>query len=85
MEYLQNESQLKNGDVIFITDGESEVSEQVKGDYLELKHQLKFNHFTIVIGSEFGWVQHSLKPISDRLIAVDTLTNELAEDVFESV
>jgi uncharacterized protein with von Willebrand factor type A (vWA) domain len=85
MEYLQNESKLKNGDVIFVTDGESNVSEKLKAEYLELKQQLKFCHFTIVIGPEFGWVQHSLKPVSDRLIAVEKLTNDLAEDVFESV
>jgi uncharacterized protein with von Willebrand factor type A (vWA) domain len=85
MEYLKTDAEFKKGDVIFITDGESDVSEHVKMDYLDLKVQLRFTHFTIVIGAEFGMVQHSLKPISDRLIAVDSLTNELAADVFESV
>jgi len=85
MEYLEKESKLRDGDIIMVTDGEAPVSDKVKIDFLELKQRLRFSLFVIVIGSQFGYVDHSLKPISDVLYPVDELTDKLAGQIFESV
>lgn len=85
MEYLEKEAKLKDGDVIMVTDGEAPVSDSTKVAFLELKQRLRFSLFTIVIGSQFGYVEHSLQPISDILYPVDALTDKLAGSIFESV
>jgi len=85
MEYLEKESKVKDGDVIMVTDGQAPVSDATKVAFSELKQRLKFTLFTIVIGAEFGYVQHALQSISDTLYPVDALTDKLAGQVFESV
>ena len=85
MEYLQKESHFKEGDIIMVTDGEAPVSDSVKEAFLDLKKKLKFSLITIVIGSEFGYVTHSLQALSEYLYPVSSLTDELAGTIFESV
>ena len=85
MEYLENEAHLKEGDIIMITDGNGHCSDSTKVAFLDLKKKLKFSMFTIVIGSEFGFVTHSLQPLSEYLYPVSSLTDELAGTIFESV
>ena len=85
MEYLEKESKLEKGDIIMVTDGASNLSDHVKAQVEELKVKLKFSIFTVVIGSEFGYIEHSLKPISDFLISVADLDQNVAGDIFESV
>jgi len=85
MEYLEKEKKLKNADIVIITDGEAHISNRVKTEFEEFKQRQKCSLITIVIGSEYGYVQHSLKPISNFLYPVDKLTDDLAENIFESV
>ena len=85
MRYLEAESKLKKADVVVVTDGEASLSAKVKEDFLDLKEKLKFSLITIVIGSEFGMIEHSLKPVSDHLYPVEQLDESLAGDIFESV
>lgn len=85
LDYLDREKELKNGDIILVTDGQSDVSELVRVTFLEKKALLKFSMFTIIIGAEFEWVDHVLKPLSDQFHAVEDLTQDLAAEVFENV
>jgi len=85
MEYIEREKQLKNADIILVTDGEADVSPRVREEFIQLKVKLKFALHTIVIGEQYGMVQHSLKPISDQLTPVADLTDDLAADLFEAI
>jgi len=85
LEYLENESKLEKGDIIIVTDGEGHLSDKVKMQVEEAKEKLRFSIFTVVIGQEFGYIQHSLKPLSDQLIPVEKLDQNIAGEIFESV
>lgn len=85
MKYLSEDKELKKSDVIFITDGSGFLEDKTRVDYKNLKEELKTTMFTIVIGNEFNFINHELKKVSDKLVAVDELTDQLAEDLFESV
>lgn len=83
MEYLDRD--LKDGDVVIITDGNGRISPEVSGEFESLKQRLKHSLMTIVIGPEYGYVQHSLKPISDLLYPVESLNDDLAGRIFEAM
>ena len=74
-------SRYKKGDIVFITDGECQVSAEWSEGFLKEKERLSFSLFSILID-----VGHSslgtLKEFSDRITTITQLTSEGATDLF---
>ncbi|MFQ5852142.1 MAG: hypothetical protein ACE5JU_16345 [Candidatus Binatia bacterium] len=74
-------SRYKKGDIIFITDGECQVSADWAERFSKEKQKLGFSLFSILIDvgpSSLG----TLKEFSDRITTVRQLTGEVAKDIF---
>ena len=75
------QSRYKKGDVVFITDGECQVTPDWAKRFCEEKIKLGFSLFSILIDvgpSSLG----TLKEFSDRITTVQKLTGEEAQDIF---
>lgn len=74
-------SRYKKGDIVFITDGECQVSAEWSERFLKEKDRLSFSLFSILID-----VGHSslgtLKEFSDRITTITQLTSEGTGDLF---
>ena len=74
-------SRYKKGDIVFITDGECQVSEQWSERFLKEKDRLSFSLFSVLID-----VGHSslgtLKEFSDRITSITQLTSEGTSELF---
>lgn len=74
-------SRYKKGDIVFITDGECQVSAEWSERFLKEKDRLSFSLFSILID-----VGHSslgtLKEFSDRITTITQLTSEGTSDLF---
>lgn len=82
LECLQ-ESRFKKGDIIFITDGECQVSPEWAENFREQKEKLGFSLFSILI--DMGPAQlGTLKEFSDRITTIKQLTGDEAKDIFVS-
>lgn len=82
LECLQ-ESRFKKGDIIFITDGECQVSPEWVEMFREQKARLGFSLFSILI--DMGPAQlGTLKEFSDRITTIKQLTGDEAKDIFLS-
>jgi uncharacterized protein with von Willebrand factor type A (vWA) domain len=80
LECLQ-QSRFKKGDIIFITDGECQVSPEWAENFREEKARLGFSLFSILIDmgpASLG----TLKEFSDRITTIKQLTGEEAKDIF---
>lgn len=80
LECLQK-NRYKKGDIVFITDGECQVSEQWAERFKLAKAKLGFSLFSILIDvgpSSLGTV----RAFSDRVTTIKQLTTEGAQDVF---
>lgn len=80
LECLQK-SRYKKGDVVFITDGECQVSVEWSEHFREAKAKLAFSLFSILIDvgpSSLGTVRE----LSDRVTTIKQLTNEGVRDLF---
>ena len=77
-------SRYKKGDIVFITDGECQVSAEWSERFLKEKDRLSFSLFSILID-----VGHSsmgtLKEFSDRITTITQLTSEGTERPFHSI
>jgi len=74
-------SRYKKGDIIFITDGECQVSPEWAEQFRKEKEKLGFSLFSILIDvgpSSLG----TLKEFSDRITTVSKLTGDEAKDIF---
>ncbi len=74
-------SRYKKGDVIFITDGECQVSADWAEKFRKEKEKLGFSLFSILIDmgpSSLG----TLKEFSDRITTIQQLTGEEAKNIF---
>ncbi len=75
------QARFKKGDVVFITDGECEVSPEWAEAFRRDKEKLGFSLFTILIdvgSSSLG----TLKEFSDRITTIHQLTGEGVTDIF---
>jgi uncharacterized protein with von Willebrand factor type A (vWA) domain len=80
LECLQ-QSRFKRGDIVFITDGECQVSTDWAEHFRSEKDRLGFSLFSILIDvgmSSLG----TLKEFSDRITTIKQLTGEEAKEVF---
>ena len=74
-------SRYKKGDIIFITDGECQVTPDWAQGFREEKEKLGFSLFSILIDvgpSSLG----TLKEFSDRITTIKQLTGDDAKDIF---
>ena len=74
-------SRYKKGDIVFITDGECQVSPEWAEKFRDEKERLGFSLFSILIDvgpSSLG----TLKEFSDRITTIKQLTGDEAEDIF---
>lgn len=74
-------SRYKKGDIVFITDGECQVSPQWAERFREKKDSLGFSLFSILIDvgpNSLG----TLKEFSDRITTIKQLTGEEAKEIF---
>jgi uncharacterized protein with von Willebrand factor type A (vWA) domain len=75
------ESRFKKGDIVFITDGECQVSPEWAEQFRKEKDKLGFSLFSILIDvgpASLG----TLKEFSDRITTIKQLTGEEAKDIF---
>ncbi|MGE5816751.1 MAG: vWA domain-containing protein [Deltaproteobacteria bacterium] len=80
LECLQ-QARFKKGDIVFITDGECQVSPEWAEEFRREKERLGFSLFSILIdvgSSSLG----TLKEFSDRITTIHQLTGEEATDIF---
>jgi len=74
-------SRYKKGDIVFITDGECQVTPQWAEQFRAEKEKLGFSLFSILIDvgpSSLG----TLKEFSDRITSIKQLTSDEAKDIF---
>jgi len=74
-------SRYKEGDIVFITDGECQVSGDWAESFCKEKERLGFSLFSILIDvgpSSLG----TLKEFSDRITTIKQLTSDEAKDIF---
>ena len=75
------QSRFKKGDIIFITDGECQVSPEWAQQFRKVKEKLGFSLFSILIDvgpASLG----TLKEFSDRITTIKQLTGDEAKDIF---
>jgi uncharacterized protein with von Willebrand factor type A (vWA) domain len=75
------QSRFKKGDIVFITDGECQVSAEWAEEFRRHKEKLGFSLFSILIDigpSSLG----ALKEFSDRITTIHQLTGDGATDIF---
>src|SRR5262249_21191722 len=80
LECLQ-QSRFKKGDIVFITDGECQVSPEWAEQFRDQKEELGFSLFSILIdvgSSSLG----TLKEFSDRITTIKQLTGDEAKENF---
>jgi uncharacterized protein with von Willebrand factor type A (vWA) domain len=80
LECLKN-ARYKKGDIVFITDGECQVSPDWAERFRKEKEKLGFSLFSVLIDvgpSSLG----TLKEFSDRITTIKQLTGDEAEDIF---
>jgi uncharacterized protein with von Willebrand factor type A (vWA) domain len=80
LECLQR-SKYKKGDIVFITDGECQVSAEWAENFRREKERLGFSLYSILIDvgpSSLG----TLKEFSDRITTIKQLTGDEAKDIF---
>ena len=80
LECLQ-QSRFKKGDIVFITDGECQVSPEWAEQFRNQKEKLGFSLFSILIdvgSSSLG----TLKEFSDRITTIKQLTGDEAQEIF---
>jgi uncharacterized protein with von Willebrand factor type A (vWA) domain len=74
-------SKYKKGDVVFITDGECQVTPEWAENFRKEKEKLGFSLYSILIdvgSNSLG----TLKEFSDRITTINQLTGEEAKDIF---
>ncbi len=81
LEYLQ-ESRFKRGDVIFVTDGECDVTDEWLKAFLQEKFKLNFQVFSVLIDLTGRETVVSLKKFSDKITTISNLTSKDAKGIF---
>jgi len=75
------QARFKKGDIVFITDGECQVSPEWAEQFRHEKEKLGFSLFSILIdvgASSLG----TLKEFSDRITTIKQLTGDEAQEIF---
>jgi len=83
--FIKNEKELKDADIILITDGYANLSSRFIDEFLDSKKELEYSLFSIVLDASFDFQDHVLKPISDRFFPITELNNDISEIIFEKL
>lgn len=78
------EKEFKKADLVFITDGEANLSDKNAEEFNKLRKEKGISCYSIIIDS-YHDKNHVLKKISNKLVSVSELTDEVASDLFESI
>ena len=73
-----NESRFKKADIIFVTDGQDNVSEGFLKSFSKLKTEKEFNVLSLVIGNG-----HSVQRFSDKVVSIKNFNDQGAFEAFE--
>ena len=74
-----NESRFKQADIVFVTDGEDQVTDSFLEVFHKKKKEKAFNVLSLVIGCN----RHTVEQFTDRVIEVKNFDNEGSFTVFE--
>lgn len=85
MDYIQKKDRFKDADIIFISDGDGQLSIELKEEFKTFKDASNCSMYSIIIGEEFDFIHHSLKELSNLFLPVKELTEEVAGDLFEAI
>jgi uncharacterized protein with von Willebrand factor type A (vWA) domain len=83
IELLQRKA-LKRADIVFITDGECEVSPQWLAQFTQTKHELEFTLFAVLVDVGSNRLS-TLAQLADRTTSVSRLTAESTRSLFLEV
>jgi len=72
LDLIRSEGSLKKADVIFITDGECDVSDEFVSDFRKAKKELEFRVYTVLISQR----TRSVDRFSDEVLTIDDLTDD---------
>lgn len=77
-----DESAFRKGDIVFITDGEAEVSDEfLTGEFSRIKGEKEFNVISVVIGYD----DHAVRPFSDIIAKPQVADDSTLTFVIESL
>lgn len=80
----------KKGDIVFITDGDCDVSDQFMEEFNEAKKKYEFNVLTVLVDMGGGAGMRTIKKFSDKIVQVSDLAKlekqeKGALDIFQNV
>lgn len=79
---LLEESKFKGGDIVFITDGQSNVGDMFMQKFKETKDRLRFKVYSVLIDLSERESWSALSAFSDRVTSVSKLTSKEAKGLF---
>lgn len=79
---LLEESKFKGGDIVFITDGESNVGDMFLKSFKETKNRLRFKVYSVLIDLSERESWGTLSTFSDKVTSVSKLTSKEAKGLF---
>ncbi len=82
---LLSKSKFKRGDIVFITDGESDVGEDWLRVFLQEKARINFQVFSVLVDLTGRETAKTLSKFSDRVTTVSKLTSKDARNIFISI
>jgi uncharacterized protein with von Willebrand factor type A (vWA) domain len=86
MAIFTTEKLYTKADFLIITDMDYGFAEKVKMDYLDLKAERKITTYLVLVDRAFLNIdRHDLAPIADQKLTCDSLTDDIAGALFESV
>ena len=77
LEIIKKKSQFKNADIVFVTDGSANVSDEFMQEYNQVKKKLKFQCMGCVLGG--GSQQSELEKFTDEWFVADDLVKAAEE------
>lgn len=77
--HVINESRYKQADIVFVTDGEDQITDSLLKAFNKKKREKAFNVLSLVIGSNINTVEQ----FTDRVIGVKDFDNEGNFTAFE--
>jgi len=79
---LLEESKFKGGDIVFITDGQSNVGDMFMQEFKETKDRLRFKVYSVLIDLSEQESWGTLSAFSDKVTSVSKLTSKEAKGLF---
>jgi uncharacterized protein with von Willebrand factor type A (vWA) domain len=82
--YMEEEEEFSSGDIVFITDGDCNVSQGWLNEFIDKKEEMGFMIYTVLV--DMGrTTPATVNRFSDRISRVSNLSDSEARDLFEMV